>query len=71
MKIIFTSNRQVIDAMVNTLHSVGYDMKNRIELLGHTHYVGYSTIGLELKGELTDLIFLGINTQATLSIADK
>lgn len=65
MQIVFTSSRTVIDAMVTTLKSPGYNMERRVKYLSHTHHEGFSTIGIDLTGELTDLIFLGLYTQST------
>ena len=65
MKISFTSNRETIEALSNTLKSAGYAMHDRIKLLGERHESGYSCAMIELTGELTDLIFLGIYTQNT------
>lgn len=66
MKFSFTSNREVIEALVKTCQSTGYIIDKRVKLLGHYHEKGYSVAQLELTGELTDLIFLGLYTQSTI-----
>jgi len=65
MKIVFTSSKSIINAMVDTLKSPGYKMESTVKYLAHNHDAGFSTIGIELTGELTDLIFLGLYTQST------
>lgn len=67
MKIVFTSSKSVINAMVDTLKSLGYNMESSgVKYLAHNHDKSFSTIGIELTGELTSLIFLGLYTQSTL-----
>lgn len=65
MKIVFTSSKAIINAMIDTLKSPGYSLDRKIKYLAHNHDDGFSTISIELTGELTDLIFLGLYTQST------
>lgn len=66
MKLSITSSKEVIDGLVKTLQSPGYNMQTRVKLLNHFHDKGFSVANIDLVGELSDLFFMGLYTTSTI-----